>query len=122
MSNCIRIEHGAQVILRRRHMREAFVTLVEHYSADTAAAPIVGEEGIFYWFLSDNVEVGGSCIIVHLGSGRSTHTLRDLRSTMRVVGEYYTGPRQVVSVEYREEGDGFRGVYREDFPLPAPPR
>jgi len=126
MSNCIMIHMCGTLVLSEDDIdqdrlweflthaasfRQAPRHLYEQPDGDTLGVNTA------WWFLvpGENVKRVGYTTVVRLGEGNSTHTWRDLKGTLWVLGRFLRRPIDVV-LTLSDESDGFasrcRCLYR----------
>ena len=129
MSNCVQIEDGGDITISRVCLDDEFFSLVAEATRMPNSVDVMTEAqkaslfdgselGMCYWFLCANVQVserGG--VSISLGSGRSTHTMRDLQGTIRLLDNHYRGPKHHINLYYTEEGDDFSTLYQMEYTL-----
>ena len=108
MSNCITL-HDHTVRFPPSHFDvEKYREIMEEH-AKHPASPELGDS--FCWFLRDNSEINEeNVLVVEFGRGRSSHTHRDFKQTLRFLSQFVTRPmshRFLASDEY----DGFNSVF-----------
>ena len=108
MSNCIEIHND--VVLSSKHFDCArLLTDVTKHKDDKQSFDLPLDDQNFYWFLTPtSVYQEGDDIILSLGSGRSSHTWRDLKQTLHTLALYAKTTEHIcLPLIISNEFDGF---------------
>lgn len=111
MSNCVRL-HEALVIPLDAIDADGFMAKVRDRGGAKEEPPGPSPKAIcpmdtFWWFLTPgNVSRMKDNIVVELGGGRSSHTWRDLGTTLREIASHMRKP-VTATIELSDESDGF---------------
>jgi len=111
MSNCIDLHHytvrfGQEEIDSRAF--ESFLATAEKEinGCNCASEEVDRELDTAWWFLCENTTVDEDSITIRFGRGRSTHTWRDFKATLKLLSKFIKNPvKHIFAVA--DEFDGF---------------
>lgn len=112
MSNCIKIEDNEIVTLTPDEIDISRIAELIKRVKDLDNPPndkTDWDGWIAWWFLSQNTDITEDKLMIQFGRGRSMHTIRDFRQTVRLIGNYMKRPKQHVFMA-SGESDGFKMI------------
>jgi hypothetical protein len=102
MSNCIKIHNYAVHFYPDEFDIKSFKKEIEEHKSHD----ILQVEDTFCWFLRDNSSVLTNGVVIEFGQGRSSHTYRDFKQTVRHLSKFMLRDK-VCTFDISTEGDGF---------------
>lgn len=119
MSNCVDIEDYEKVLFNSEDinvsaLKELIDTSEKEVTPKTSVSDNVDvDKRIAWWFLNKNTIFYENAVLIHFGEGRSTHTFRDLQSTIIVLQKFMKSEKTHRFLA-SEEGDGFMSKFYID--------
>jgi len=115
MSNCIHIEGNARVHFEPDEIdAQGLKELLDKAEEKVSELNCVSEEiepdlRLAWWYLPQTKIREDNSVDIHFGLGRSTHTWRDFRGTLKVINKFVKKPK-VHTFQISDESDAFEEV------------
>jgi hypothetical protein len=122
MSNCIKIEDNEIVTFSPDEIDIPKIAELVNRVKDLKDPPndkTDWDGWIAWWFLAQNTDITEDNLMIQFGRGRSMHTIRDFRQTIRLIEKHMKRSKQHV-FKASGESDGFKMI--EPWPVIFEPR
>jgi len=121
MSNCIQIENGLLGFTPEQFDYDGYTALLNRVK-DLPDAPDSGKDldGYIAWWFLNPAEKTSHGYGLAIGSGRSSHTVRDFNCTLTTLAKFVTVPENhhlPYTFKCRDEYDGYRTLIRYEVDL-----